>query len=84
MKVSLWITVPYGSSVIICFQEYLSFPFELYLFPFMLVITHSAMNMRNNFRRLSLYSSKNVVFIFSAFFFLMVMICPDKKSWESL
>jgi len=59
-----------------CFQEYPGFPFVLYLFPFMLIITNAVMNMRNNFSRLSLYSPNNV--------FFTVTTCSDKSAEELL
>lgn len=68
--VSLWFTL--GLPLLMCFQEYSIVPFVLYLFPFMLIITHAAMNMRNNFSRLSLYSPNNV--------FFMVMTRSDKNA----
>lgn len=51
-----------GLPSLMSFQENLAFPFVLYLFPFMLIITQAAMNMTNNFSRLSLYSPSNFFF----------------------
>lgn len=51
-----------GLPLLMSFQEYPIFPFVLYLFPFMLIITQAAMNMRNNFSRLGLYSPSRFFF----------------------
>lgn len=57
MKVSLCFAL--GLPSLMSCQEYASFPFVLHQFPFMLIITQAAMNMRNNFSRLSLYSPRS-------------------------
>lgn len=57
MKVSSCFAL--GLPSLMSYQEYPSFPFVLYLFPFVLIITQAAMNMRNNFSRLRLYYSRS-------------------------